>query len=90
VEDIPQSVTEESTGLNLRRANMEEIRKDVDGIEWSELLSDKNVKENWKTFRSVLQRAIEKHVPTFRTKRKIRPQWVTQEIVRQIRTKTKA
>jgi hypothetical protein len=35
---------------------MEAMRKDVDGIEWSELFADKKVEENWKTFRSVLQK----------------------------------
>jgi hypothetical protein len=38
-EDIPQSITEESTGLNWRKANMEEIRKEVDRIEWPKLFT---------------------------------------------------
>jgi hypothetical protein len=46
-EDMPQSITEENTSLNWRKANMEETRKEEDGTEWPELFADKIVEDNW-------------------------------------------
>jgi hypothetical protein len=63
------------------------MRCELENEGWEELLRNAGKEEAWSIFRRRLEEMIEKYVPRFVNTRKRRPEWITQEIVRQIRKK---
>jgi hypothetical protein len=90
VEDNIRNTIEEITGLNWRRADMVKMRQELGSVEWEELFDEQDAEESWDIFRKILQETVDRNVPNFKNKRKSRPQWLTQEIVRKIREKKAA
>jgi hypothetical protein len=74
-------------GLNWRKAKFEEMRKDMVEEEWGNLMGDRNTEETWRCFRQKMYAIVDKHVPRFVNVRKRRPDWITLELLRQIRKK---
>ncbi len=71
----------------LEKAKTDEMRRDIEAIEWEELMKDKNIEEAWNCFRRKMDEIVDQHVPRFVNTRKKRPDWITQDIARQIRKK---
>jgi hypothetical protein len=78
---------EKQSGLNWRKANLENTEVCVMGENWEERLRDKDIEEAWRLFRGKVEQTVEKNVPRFVNIREKRQDWLTQDIVREIRKK---
>jgi hypothetical protein len=87
VEMTPEKKRTVQSGMNWRKADSEGMRYELENEGWEELLRNAGIEEAWSIFRRRLEEMIEKYVPRFVNTRKRRPEWITQEIVRQIRKK---
>jgi glucose-6-phosphate 1-dehydrogenase len=63
------------------------MREEVTGEDRARILRNKDLEEAWKFFRKIINRTIQGNVPRYENRRKRRPDWITQEMVREIRKK---
>jgi hypothetical protein len=78
---------EKQVGLNWRRANFDEMKKEITEVDWDKELRWKDIEEAWVLFREKVEKTVNDNVPRYVNTRKRRPEWSTQEIVREIRKK---
>ena len=74
---------------NVKRANFEEMRKDVN-IDWEAELEEKNVNEMWEIITEKVNDAVEKHVPWCKIKKANKPKWMDNEVAKAIKEKKNA
>jgi hypothetical protein len=81
VEETVETRREEKKGLNWRKANVAGMREDLDGEDWNRIMRGMSVEEAWTHLKNKIQGAIDRHVPEFKSHRKPRPAWLSQETV---------
>ncbi len=79
----------EAEKLNWQRADFQEIRKDLDQVDWGVEMGGLNVEECWDMFRDILDESVKRNVPTGRAIKPGKPRWLTQEIIGMLRKKRK-
>jgi hypothetical protein len=77
-------------GRNWSKANMTGLEQKFNKTPWKRHLNDMSAEQSWYYFRKKLDSCIEEFVPRFRNKRKQRPPWLSQEIIRELRSKKTA
>jgi hypothetical protein len=69
------------------KANLPAMRSQMDQINWEVHFCNKNAEQCWATFREILTRCADEHIPKRTVKNKTRQKWVTREIIRLVRMK---
>jgi hypothetical protein len=59
----------------------------MDQINWEVHFCNKNAEQCWSTFREILTRCADEHIPKITIKNKTKQKWVTREIIRLVRMK---
>ena len=72
---------------NFFAANFESIQHDLSEVNWDDLLSDGDVESSVDKFYSVVQMAMETHVPTTQQHPRSFPKWYDQELISLLREK---
>jgi hypothetical protein len=69
------------------KADWDTMRLEMETIDWDRLFANKNVEENWLSFRNKLMDCAERNIPRRMIKVVARQRWVTNEIIKLIRMK---
>jgi hypothetical protein len=73
-----------------KRADYHAMRNEMGLIDWESELGGESTDRAWGKFKEILDKNIEKHVPTVEIKDTGRPKWLSRELVKLIRRKKKA
>lgn len=73
--------------LNWNRANFGEIRQELAEIDWKRKLKYGKADDNWETFKSIINKVTDKHVPKTVYKNMGRPRWVNRDILQMLKKK---
>ncbi len=65
--------------LNFKRADWDALNKDLSNVNWSNLIDCAEPELSWRTFKSILFKFIEKHIPTITIKMGYKSPWFDSE-----------
>ena len=87
--DIDTYSKTNTSGYAYYRGNYEEMREDIESLDWEKKLLNKNVQESWHIFSSAMSGLVERHVPLRRytTRKNL---WYNREIDKARKEKNQA
>jgi hypothetical protein len=70
-----------------RRANWSNMRSELRSVHWKRRMEGKSTEEAWTLFKTKVESLIERWVPVRRNRNRNRPEWMSVEILREVRRK---
>ena len=74
---------------NFKKANWNELNRELSGINWTFLLSSHNIDTCWNNFKFKLNEICNKHIPKVTVKSDFQPPWFDSEVFTKCREKEK-
>lgn len=72
------------------KGNYQEIRSDVDRIDWDNALQGKDTEESWQMLERVVKESIERNIPMQKIGNKFKKKWMTKETLSVVKEKHRA
>lgn len=67
--------------LNWNKADYNTMKNELNNVKWNDILSEKNVENQWSLFENVVNEIVTKNVPKCPVKFSGKPEWMNQNIV---------
>jgi Reverse transcriptase (RNA-dependent DNA polymerase)/Endonuclease-reverse transcriptase len=78
------------TIISWDKANYQEMRNELSGVDWAAELQGQNIEEKWRKFKLILENSTTRHVPVRKCRNTTKPRWLSRDLVKLVRKKKRA